>query len=46
MERLTDEMLAALVKFVGERMNPKARILEDTYNALVELQERRAKEKE
>jgi hypothetical protein len=46
MERLDDEHLTALMKFVGERMNPKATFLEDMFKALVELQERREKDKE
>lgn len=41
MERLSDERLEALRRFVGERMSPKAKFLEDVLNALTELQERR-----
>lgn len=37
MEPLSDERLAALVKFVGENMSPKRVVFEDAYNALVEL---------
>jgi hypothetical protein len=46
MDYLTDEQLTALMKFVGERMNPKQTFLEDMFNALVELQERRKQDKE
>lgn len=41
MQRLTDENLAALVKYAGEKMSPKLKFLEDTFNALTELQDRR-----
>lgn len=41
-DRLTDEELAHLTRFVGERMHAGAKALEDVFRALVDLASLRA----